>query len=285
MPERLTALSPALEAEVRAFLDAGAKADGHGACVQFCSSLNFHQSMKSWFVGRKPSGALSHVLSTFAPNPDEVEISCLVAPECRRRGLFRAALAEALGEARGFGYRKALLPVERASVAGRAAAIAVGATETPDHTEYEMTFRGNLFSLSCGDSLLLRRALPSDRDAIVAASAAIFGETAETAANWTDSRFASRFWTQYLALREGVPVGVCAVHREGGGAGINGLGVVPDSRGRGYGREIVVKVIRDVGPGIPVGLEVDSVNEAALSLYKKLGFGADRAVDYFPLAF
>lgn len=55
---------------------------------------------------------------------------------------------------------------------------------------------------------------------------------------------------------------------------IGNIFVRPEARGRGLGEAIVVQLIRDLeAQGVRVGLFVDEINQRAIGLYRKLGFG------------
>lgn len=117
---------------------------------------------------------------------------------------------------------------------------------------------------------------------------------------------------QYTALLDGRVIGMCATSPEtstesgdlpgGKTAGpdkdqatrtgtadtvmINGLGVIPEFRGQGFGRAILREVLRltQTGGVTIARLEVDSSNVTALNLYKGEGFQEIGRTDYFHAA-
>jgi len=94
----------------------------------------------------------------------------------------------------------------------------------------------------------------------------------------------------YVALRDGVPIGVALVAvrpaREGPRTRLAGLGVAPEARRLGVGRALLERVIADArGRGSPaVMLEAFERNAAAVHLYENHGFVAARRLLGFTLS-
>lgn len=85
----------------------------------------------------------------------------------------------------------------------------------------------------------------------------------------------------WLILHDGTPCGTIQGVSDGIGAGvIQNLGVVPAQRGRGLGTALLLKALhgfRQAGLG-RAALEVTAQNEAAVRLYRKLGFRRRRTL-------
>jgi ribosomal protein S18 acetylase RimI-like enzyme len=79
-----------------------------------------------------------------------------------------------------------------------------------------------------------------------------------------------------LALMDGRPIGVLlmADMPDSGARDVAYVGIVPEARRRGFGRELMLKALFDArGDGVRrVTLSVDARNEPALQLYRGLGF-------------
>ncbi len=78
----------------------------------------------------------------------------------------------------------------------------------------------------------------------------------------------------FLLRLQGEPIAVARLSQGEGVAGIHGLGVAPDWRGKGYGTLLATVATR---AGMATGnrivwLSVDEANETALHVYRKLGF-------------
>jgi len=88
------------------------------------------------------------------------------------------------------------------------------------------------------------------------------------------SHFDPNLWL--LALVDGLPVGVLLLTRspETLDWEISYVGVVPEARGRGFGRELVLKALAaaQTGGAPYLTLSVDARNHPARELYRVLGF-------------
>jgi ribosomal protein S18 acetylase RimI-like enzyme len=84
--------------------------------------------------------------------------------------------------------------------------------------------------------------------------------------------FSWRRWR--LAMAGGEPVGAVLVNENQGRGDLVYLGVAPEARGRGIGRALLERGIRDTAEmGLPqMGLAVDVGNAPALRLYERAGF-------------
>ena len=94
------------------------------------------------------------------------------------------------------------------------------------------------------------------------------------AGHQAQGRFDPGLW--WLALEDARPVGVLLVAglTETSGWEVAYVGVVPEARRRGHGRELVIRVLREArAAGVPeVMLTVDGRNRPAWDLYRSLGF-------------
>ncbi len=86
-----------------------------------------------------------------------------------------------------------------------------------------------------------------------------------------------------LAKIGGKVVGKIRIEVAGGAAGLYGFAVNPIYRRQGYGRKILNAAIKKTleNGTSKVYLEVDSVNEAAVKLYKTSGFEMQNKFDYY----
>lgn len=94
--------------------------------------------------------------------------------------------------------------------------------------------------------------------------------------------FSSRTWR--LAMAGADPVGAVLVNENQGRGDLVYLGVAPEARGRGIGRALLERGIRDTAEmGLPqMGLAVDVTNTPAMRLYERSGFHeVRRRLGYF----
>jgi ribosomal protein S18 acetylase RimI-like enzyme len=78
-------------------------------------------------------------------------------------------------------------------------------------------------------------------------------------------------------------VGFCRLERDRAATWLEAIAIDPDYQGRGLGAALAYRALEtaDVSPARPAGLNVSSVNHAALSLYRSLGFAPRREMCRF----
>jgi ribosomal protein S18 acetylase RimI-like enzyme len=84
---------------------------------------------------------------------------------------------------------------------------------------------------------------------------------------------------------DGSTVGTIALAREGDRGGIYGFVVAADHRGRGIGRQTLLRACSELfeAGATQVDLEVEVENDRALGLYTSIGFGPVATDDYYEL--
>ena len=91
--------------------------------------------------------------------------------------------------------------------------------------------------------------------------------------------------TIYLAEKNHQLIGKVHLQLTNGLGGIYGLGVLPEHRGKGLGRAILLEAIKTLkaASAVEIILQVATENATALSLYKSCGFREASVMDYFVL--
>jgi GNAT superfamily N-acetyltransferase len=116
-------------------------------------------------------GALVGFLPLFSFNSTEAEISGMVHPDYRRRGIFTALFCEARAECQCRGFSKILLIVESASSAGQAFAHSLGTSY--GFAEYAMALEEPRMPVRLEERLQFRSATPDDLSLLVHISARV----------------------------------------------------------------------------------------------------------------
>ncbi len=82
-----------------------------------------------------------------------------------------------------------------------------------------------------------------------------------------------------------LPVGTVRVGFDGGAASISGFAMMPQWRGKGFGHQVLPRLVRQLlEEGVEeITLDVVTENERALELYRWAGFEVTGAMDYFEL--
>jgi ribosomal protein S18 acetylase RimI-like enzyme len=213
----------------------------------------------------------------------------MVHPDCRGQGVFRALHNLAVSEWRRRGVKAALLLSDGRSASGQAFVKATGAAY--HHAEYEMYLRNEAaFAAWPEGSIAFRKALNADAGEVARQNAIYFGEELgeqdgerETLLPEVEEQ---RGVTTYLAEAGGAVVGKTHLQLINGLGGIFGLGVLPEWRGKGLGREILLESVRRLraAGAREVMLQVATENKNALRLYESCGFETTSTMEYFELA-
>ena len=219
---------------------------------------------------------------------DEKEVVAMVHPDFRRKGIFSALLAAAREECQQRAIPSLLLICEQSSVAGQACAKVIGARQS--FSEHEMVLKNFQERSTFDERLSIREAGREDIDAIAAVLSASFNDPEPLVTANLLKRFSqvppphiylATFGAGELSCNE--PVGTLRLDEFDGVIGIYGFGVIPDYRGRGYGRQMLEEMIRTIRATSqkPIILDVETDNAPAIGLYKSCGFHIKTTYDYY----
>lgn len=224
-------------------------------------------------------------ISAFGGESEPFEITGMVHPDYRRHGIFTRLLGLAREECRRRKPNGILLLCDRESAAGHALMERVGAAY--GFSEYEMYLNGG--SAEGGARRLcdvgLRKATNEDAREVARQDAMYWGhdpqETDEGIPLPEDEE--KRGMTIYLAQVDSRIVGKVNLQLVNGLGGIYGLGVLPEHRGKGLGRAILVEAIEKLqaAGAARIMLQVEAGNATALNLYTSCGFRATSVMDYW----
>jgi len=210
----------------------------------------------------------------------EKEITGMVAPTFRRRGIFRQ-LFEATQEE--FTTRKVealILVSEEHSHSGHAFAKAVKAHH--DFSEHQMLLGNFVERKKTDPQFEIHAATLQDKEAIISLLTLDVGDTADTR-QFIEEFYADPTVKLYLATLAGKPLGTLRLYYRDENVSIYGFVVSPEHRGKGYGRQMLEYTIHQIlDDGFhAIMLEVDTTNHNALGLYKSCGFQVTTTYDYF----
>lgn len=220
------------------------------------------------------------------------EINGMVHPEYRRQGVFSALHQWTVLELRRRNVKSALLLCDGGKLAGKRFVQALGAKH--EHSEYEMYIRHE-GERKAAPPVTLRKAANSDAPEIARQNAIYFGDEMQAPGEGEEAAPArglllpeeeeKRGMTIYLAYAGSDVVGKVHAQMTGNIGGIYGLGVLPECRGRGLGRAILlagVEKLKEMGAG-EIMLQVVTENANALHLYESCGFEVTSTMEYYEL--
>jgi len=248
------------------------------ACIQMDTGLNYNKEMPCWFLYYLED-KLVGVCSLFAINTFEAEVSLLVHPEYRLKGFGSTLLNEALQTISMHHYSQILYVVDENSVTGKA--FINKQSLSLNHTEYTLKYDKSSV-LNRASRLLVSRAYEKDLDKIVEINVDAFEDDYEVASQFIQSSLSSPTRTAYLGKLNYKPICTLVLSHEDGKYSINGVSVLKAFQGQGFAKEFIQEVIYSIKDHAEdIYIDVDSNNNAATFLYKKIGFKETRVTHYF----
>ena len=111
----------------------------------------------------------------------------------------------------------------------------------------------------------------------------IFNDSYENAETRVNKNFQSQSREQYLAVLDKEFIGMGGVSFEQNGAYIFIFGITPKYQGKGFGKDMLKLMLKDlIKQNVEkIMIDVNSENEKAFNLYKKYGFEVQTAFEYF----
>lgn len=229
------------------------------------------------------NGQLVGYLALYSFGGSEAEISGMVHPSYRRSSVFSELLAQVSVECRSRGIKSLLLICDRNSSSGIAFAKAYNAGF--DHSENKMEMPGSAEPVILNSSILLRKANAEDIDLLVKLNSICFGMSEDDTKSYYSNNNVLNSDQIFISVLDGKDIGMLRLSKENDDILIYGFGIKPEFRGKGYGRITLGRAVNAALEQKPrrVALEVDCVNDTALSLYKSCGFKTTATYDYYKL--
>lgn len=219
----------------------------------------------------------------------EKELTGMVHPHQRRKGIFTALLTAAREECVPQGVRKFILICEDASRSGQAFVAALGTQH--DSSEHRMVLETFHESMLFDDRLFFREATDNDINALITINADGSDDTEEEVRSYVIETLNEPNCDTYIAtLGEASvgckePIGCLRLYELAEEIGIYGFVVRPAYRRRGYGRQMLEETIHIIQANSQkqIMLEVDTDNSGAINLYRSCGFKVETTYGYYNL--
>lgn len=261
--------SEAQKEAVRALEARCNEADGTCLEIFLSNQFNAHPEMDAFFFCEE-DGELVGVLSLYADNEKEAEVSAVVRPDKRRQDVFRALLTRALAALAPYAPETITFKTD----AGCPAGPAVAARWQPRERSREFFLIAEPGAAALPAGLEVGLAREEELAALAVISQEAFGEEAEQAARYMQNTFAGQDQLLFAARLDGVPVGSTSVDIAGRWAYLYGVCVAAGHRGRGMGKALLRGVLAALpqATGKRPALSVEADNSAALRLYTGAGF-------------
>lgn len=211
---------------------------------------------------------------------EEIEVNGMVHPEYRMMGVFKKLFSLAHDEWKKRKSSSMLLLSDHDSSAGIEFIKTV--CDVYAHSEYDMLLNNHKFQGNNYNRLKLRKVTKDDASEISRQNSIYFNmEFIEEDNIETDGGIYKNI--TYMAENKDGAIGKVRIEINNKQGGIYGLGVLPEYRGLGYGREILSLAIEELmkNNAESIFLQVLTDNKNALNLYKSCGFEERYTMDYF----
>lgn len=199
-------------------------------------------------------------ICSFGGMIDPPELTGMVHPDHRRQGIFTYLLGLALEGCKRRKIETVLLLCDRNSSSGRALLDRIGAVYS--YSEYEMRLEDGTHENPAEQrhDISIRRTSNAEEE----------------------EKLGMTIWS---AEKDGVIIGKVHLQLINGVGGIYALSVLPENRGKGYGRPILRKAIETLreAEAQEIILQVNTDNWIAHNLYESCGFVETSVMDYFTL--
>ena len=208
------------------------------------------------------------------------ELNGMTHPDFRRKGLFKKLFELAIDECQKRNFNKLLLLSDGSSNSGVEFIKAVHGKY--DFSEYRMN-RLNKTTLENINSISLRKAGKLDGKEIARQNAVFFNHSEECECEcFPEEEEELNKITYMVELKEAV-IGKIKVDYSDNPAFISGVGILPDFRGKGYGKAALKEALRLISEKniYETELDVECENNNALNLYKACGFEERSVMNYY----
>lgn len=211
----------------------------------------------------------------------DLEVNGMIHPRYRKKGLFKELFFLVKNEWMRRGSDRLLLLSDRRSSSGQGFIKSINARHS--HSEYEMYLRNKPKQELDLSKVVLRKATNADAQTIERLSSICFNDDYDEEKMLIPEEEEKCGLRIYLAVVDNNLIGKIHLDVSSSIAGIYGFGVLPEYRGKGYGRAILTHAIEMLKEGEfkEIMIQVEVKNENALKLYLSCGFEVTSTMDYF----
>ena len=272
--------------------------DGTISSVNNSTEYNCRRDIPVFFLAFEET-TLVGILSVFLPEESTAELNALVHPAYRRQGIFTGLLQRAKSALSAIGTEAFIFVCEPSSIDATAAMLALKAEKRS--SEYQMLLEHTdsaIDSSNLSNALRsqprsntfgkLLEATPDDLPLIGRMNALFFETSEEMGELFAEDSYYTPGIIVYKYVIPGkdkktVPIGTVCFCEETHSGNIFGLGILPEYRGLGYGKDLLNALLARIPTDKKIYLQVSSRNAAAFQLYQKAGFKIIAQQDFWLL--
>lgn len=209
---------------------------------------------------------------------DELEVNGMVHPGYRKKGIFTRLFSLVKDEFNKRDSKGILLLSDNNSISG--IKFIKNISREYNHSEYDMNLDMNEKNKLKFDNVVFRKATLEDVKKISKKDFNFFYESDVEGISDNEKNTSS---CTYVMEIDNTLIGKSRLDIIDNIGGIYGLEVLPNYRGKGYGRELLVLSIRELKENNAklITLQVETNNKNALNLYKSCGFKENYTMDYY----
>ncbi|WP_176223988.1 GNAT family N-acetyltransferase [Thalassobacillus devorans] len=253
--------------------------DGIRNEMYIADNLNFDASLP-WVFTMHNEEELISVVTAFIPSKKEIELMGITHPGHRRNGYFSILEKQVYETWDKHNIPSLLYVLNEDSHSGKA--VAVKREAVYQYTEFQMEYTADdLEKGTCNLEIL--RAGENDLEILAEIQERAFGLPREDARTFINLALNKSNHYLFIGYLNNTPVTMGAAAFLEEASSIYGVCVLPEHQGFGYGRELMVHLVKasEQLSDQKITLEVDSKNERAYQLYRKLGFVATTSTGYY----
>ena len=203
---------------------------------------------------------------------EALEVNGMVHPDYRKKGIFTRLFSLVKDEFYKRKPNEMLLLSDNNSTGGIAFIKSLNCEY--HHSEYDMNLDMNVIHEIKFDDLIFRKVVCDDINKIAKADFEFLNESDIEELLLSPT---------YIIKKDDALIGKTRLEINDNIGGIYGLEVLPEYRGKGYGRELLllsIKELKEKNVEI-ITLQVETSNKNALNLYKTCGFKENYTMDYY----
>lgn len=213
---------------------------------------------------------------------DSLEVNGMVHPDYRNKGIFTRLFILVKDEWSKRKQKDMLLLSDNKSLLGLKYIKNVLAEY--DHSEYDMVLNNQAICDLKRNTINFKKAIISDSAVIANMDSIFFDMDVKKEDEYVQENIKNE--TTFIAEVNNMNIGKVRIELIDGVGGIYGLGVIPEYRGKGYGRELLtlsVDKLKQMGAH-KIMLQVELNNKNALNLYKSCGFEENYVMEYYKMS-
>lgn len=214
---------------------------------------------------------------------DALEVNGMVHPDYRRKGIFTRLFSLVKDEFNKRDINEMLLLSDNNSTGG--IEFIKNVSSDYDHSEHDMNLDMAAEHVLNFDNVVFRKATHEDINKIARENFEFFYEYDLEGISDNEKDNSNSSNCTYVMEIDDVVIGKSRLEINDNIGGIYGLEILPDYRGKGYGRELLVHSIIKLKESNVKGvtLQVETNNKNALNLYKSCGFKENYTMVYYSL--